>query len=55
MKLEDVKNLQNVFESNLTEISKRRFKSKGWKSALENIKLLYEAQQAVIKLFSDNS
>ena len=40
MKLEDAKELQNIFKSNLNEISKGIFKSKEQKSALENIKLL---------------
>ena len=39
-KLEDAKELQNIFKSNLNEISKGRFKSKEQKSALVNIKLL---------------
>ena len=42
MKLEEVKNLQNIFKSNLNKISKGRFKSKEQKSALEYNKLLYE-------------
>ena len=42
MKLEDAKELQNVFKSNRNEISKGRFKSKQEKSALELNKLLYE-------------
>ena len=53
MKLEEAKKLQNVFKSNINEISKRRHKSKEQKSALENIKLLYESREAVIKLFND--
>ena len=40
MKLEEEKELQNIFKSNLNKISKGRFKSKEQKSALENIKLL---------------
>ena len=55
MKLEDTKELQNIFKSNLNEISRRRFKSKEQKSALENIKLIYESRQAVIKLFNNYS
>ena len=55
MKLEEVKKLQNVFKSSQNEISRRRFKSKEQKSALENIKLLYESRKAVIKLFNDYS
>ena len=51
----DAKGLQNMFKSNLNEISKGRFKSKKRRSALENIKLLYESRQTVIKLFSDYS
>ena len=44
MKLEEGKTLQNVFKSNLNEISKGRFNSEELKSALENIKLLYKSQ-----------
>ena len=55
MKLEDTKELQNIFKSNLNEMSRRRFKSKEQISALENIKLIYESRQAVIKLFNDYS
>ena len=44
MKLEDAKEPQNIFKSNLNEISKGRFKSKEQKSALENIKMLYESR-----------
>ena len=55
MKLEEAKKLQNVFKSNLNEISTERHKSKEGKSALENIKLLYESREAVIKLFNDYS
>ena len=40
MKLEEAKNLQNVFKSNLKEISKGRHESEKEKSALENTKLL---------------
>ena len=55
MKLEYAKELQYIFKSNLSEISKGRFKSKEQISALENIKLIYESGQAVIKLFNDYS
>ena len=55
MKLEDAKELQNIFKSNLKKISKWRFKSKEGKSTLENIELLYKSWQAVIKLFNDYS
>ena len=51
MKLEDSKELQNIFESNLNEISKGRFKSKEQKGSLENINLLYQSRQPLIKLF----
>ena len=44
-----------MFKSNLNEISKGRFSSEEQKSALKNIKLLYESQEAVIKLFNDYS
>ena len=40
MKLEKEKKLQNIFNSNLNEISRRRFKSKEQRSELENVKLL---------------
>ena len=53
MKLEDAKELQNIYKSNLNEVSKGRFISKEQKIALENIKLLYESRQAVIKLFNE--
>ena len=43
MKLEGSKKLQDVFKSNLNEISRVRHKSKEQKSALENIKLLYKS------------
>ena len=55
MKLKDAKELQNIFKSNLNEISKGRFKSKEQKSALGKIKFLYESRRAVIKLFNDYS
>ena len=56
MKLEEAKKkLQNVFKSNLNEISRGRYKSKEQKNALENIKLIYKSQKAVIKLFNDYS
>ena len=53
MKLQEAKNLQNVFKSNLNKISRGIHKSKEQKSALENIKLLYESRESVIKLFND--
>ena len=37
MKLEEAKKLQNVFKSNLNQISKGKFKSEEQKSTLENI------------------
>ena len=40
MKLEEAKKLQNVFKSNLSEISRGRFKSKERESVLKNIILL---------------
>ena len=55
MKLEDAKNLQNVFEPNLNEILKGRHKSEEQKSALKNIKLLYESRETIMKLFTDYS
>ena len=53
MKLEHMKELQNIFKITLNEISKGRFKSEEQKSAIENIKLLYESWQAAIKLFNE--
>ena len=55
MKLEEVKKLQNMFKSNLNEISRKRQELKEQKSALKNINLLYKSQEAVIKLFNDYS
>ena len=55
MKLNDAKELQNLFQSNLNYISKERFKSKEQKSGLENINLLQELIQAVVKLFNEYS
>ena len=43
MKPEEAKKLQNAFKSNLNGISRRTYESKEQKSALENIKLLYES------------
>ena len=39
MKLEEVKELQNIFKTNLKDISKGRFKSEDQKIVLENINL----------------
>ena len=55
MKLEEVKQLQNVFKSNLNEISRGRNKSEKQNMALENIKLLCKSQEVAIKLFNDYS
>ena len=55
IKLEEAKKLQGVFKSNLNEISRARNKSEEQKSAIENIKLLYEAREAFIKLCKDYS
>ena len=44
-----------MFKSNLKEILRKRHKSKEQKSALRNIKLLYESREAIIKLFNDYS
>ena len=53
MKLEEAKKLQNVFKSNLNEISRERYISEEQKMTLENTKLLYESQEAVANLFND--
>ena len=50
-----MKKLQNVFKSNLNEISRVTNKSKEQKMRLKKIKLLYESREAVIKLFNDYS
>ena len=55
MKLEEAKKLQNVFKSNLKEISRGRYKSEERKMTLKNIKLHYESREFVIKLFNDYS
>ena len=55
MKLEEVKEQQNIFKSYLNEISRGRFTSKEQKRALENIKLFYKSREAVIKLFNGYS
>ena len=55
MKLEETKNLQNVFKTNLNEISRGKYKSEEQNSALKNIELHYESRQAVIELFNDKS
>ena len=55
MNLEETKKLQNVFKSNLNEISRERYKSEEQKSVLRNIKFLYESREDVIKLFNDYS
>ena len=55
MKLEKAKKLQNVFKSNLSKISIERYQSEEQKMILENIKLIYESRESVIKLFNDYS
>ena len=42
MKLEEAKNQQDVFKSNLQKISRGQYKQKEQESALQNITLLYE-------------
>ena len=53
MKLEEAKKLQNIFKSHRNEILRGRNKSEEQRVALENIKLLYESREAVIKLFNN--
>ena len=53
MKLEEPKKQQNIFKSNLNEISRGRFKSGEQKMILKNIKLPYKSREAVLKLFND--
>ena len=53
MKLEEVKNYQKVFKSNLKEIVRGRYRSKEQGSELQNTKRLYEEQESAVKLFND--
>ena len=55
MKVKEAKKLQNVFKSNLNELSRGRNKSEEQKLALKNIILLYKSREAVIKLFNGYS
>ena len=55
MKLQEAKKLKNVFKPNLNEKSSGGYRSENQKSALGNIKLLYESRKTVIKLFNDYS
>ena len=55
MKLEEAKNLRNVFKFNLNETLRGRHKSEEQKSAQKNIRLFYESREAAIKLFNDYS
>ena len=55
MKLGEAKKVQSVFKKNLSEISRERYKSEEQKSALGKIKLLYESQEAVVKLLNGYS
>ena len=53
MKLQEARKLQNVFKSNLQEISRGRNKFKEQKMVLENIKLLCKSREVATKLFND--
>ena len=48
MKLEDVKELQNIFKPNLNEILKSRYKSEELKSALQNIMFITNLQKLLL-------
>ena len=50
MKLEEKKKLQRVFKSNLNEKSRERYELEAQKMTLENITLLYDSRESVIKL-----
>ena len=52
MMLEEAKNLQHGFELNINKISRGRYKSEWQKDLLENIKLLYQSREVVIKTFN---
>ena len=47
---EETGKMENVFKSNLIEISKGRYKSEEHRISVKNIKLIYNAQDAAIKL-----
>ena len=60
IKLADVKNNQEIFKSNLSEIRKEsnnnsNKKSKEQKNTIQNIKMLYKSRNEVIKFFDDYS
>ena len=55
MMLEEAKKLPIRFKSNLKEILKERFKLDEQLHELKNIKLLYKAREAAVKLFDDYS
>ena len=55
IKLEQTRKLHNALKSNLNKISRGRKKSRKQKSALKNIKVLFESWEAVIKLFNGYS
>ena len=53
MKLEEANNHQNEFKSKLNKKKNVRFKSWEWKSAMQDMKMLYNARNKVVKLFDD--
>ena len=55
MKLAEVKNNQNNFKLNLSEIKKGSKKSKEQKNTIYNIEMLYRASKEAIKFFDDYS
>ena len=55
MNLEEGKKPQNIFKSNLNEISRGRYKLKEQTMTLQYIKILGESREVVIKLFNDYS
>ena len=52
MKPEKAKKQRDVFRSNPNKIVRWKYKSKQQEKSIQNIKLLYEALKAVIKLFN---
>ena len=46
---------QNMLKSNLSQLSRKAYKSEEQKIALKSIKLNYKSQEGVIKLFNDYS
>ena len=55
IKLAEIKNNQNNFKINLSEIKKGGKNSKEQKNTIYNIEMLYKAREEAIKFFDDYS